>query len=75
MIRVLVDERRALLQSVEAGRDGGRGVGGGGDVAEEGVLVGDKRWLVGCLRAGEVCEGGHFGFEGWVGGCWFGGGG
>lgn len=59
VVSVVVDERRALLETVEAGGDGGDGVVGlrGHDVAEEGVLVGDERRLEGRLGAGEVGEG------------------
>lgn len=61
MVCVLVDERSALLESVEASGDGCRGVGGCSNVAEEGVLVCDQRGLEGCLCGGEVGEGGHLG--------------
>jgi len=55
---------RDWLLIVNSGLDVGEsGCATGGDVAEEGILVGDERWLEGSLRGWEEGEsdwGGHF---------------
>ena len=58
MVCVFVDQRCALLQSVEAGRDWGSGVVGlrGRNVSQIRVLVGNQRRFELSLCTGIVCE-------------------
>ena len=46
VVGILVDERCALLETVETGGDGSGWVIGGGDVSEVGILVGNERRLL-----------------------------
>jgi hypothetical protein len=45
IVGVLVDERGALLEAVEASRDWLGGISRGRNVPKEGVLIGNQRWL------------------------------
>lgn len=67
VVRIVVHQRRSLLQSVEARDDGGYGVVwlGSCEVSQEGILVGDEREFEIGLSLWKVLEGCWLG---WLGG-------